>query len=217
MPEKLSNPARPLLIDLMPYIAGIVVTAVAFSLDLSGQQDDAVTLAAAGVLLLVLARLAMAVRQNRRLREAAEERAAFDALTGLRNHRYFRERLDGELARARRAKSSVGLLAIDIDRFKDVNDTIGHLGGDRLLSEIGSVLRTNARPSDTPCRVGGDEFAVILPEVDARASPRSPKGSMRPSPRSGLRPPTASRRAISRSRPRSAPACIPRPPQISAR
>ncbi len=169
VPETLTNPLRPLVIDLMPYIAGIAVAAVAFSLDLSGKQNDIVTLAAAGVLLLVLARLAMAVRQNRRLREAAEERAVFDALTGLRNHRYFRERLDEELARAGRAGSSVGMLAIDIDRFKDVNDTIGHLGGDRLLSEMGSVLRTNARPSDTPCRVGGDEFAVILPEVDGES------------------------------------------------
>ncbi len=157
--------SRPFAIDLMPYIVGIGMGIVPVWLMVSGERDVIVAIAAAAVLVLVFVRLAIAVREDRQMRERAEEAAVSDALTGLMNHRYFQERLKEELGRARRSNATVGLLMVDIDRFKEVNDTVGHLGGDRLLSELGRAVRAACRPSDTPCRVGGDELAVIVPGV----------------------------------------------------
>jgi diguanylate cyclase (GGDEF)-like protein len=88
-----------------------------------------------------------------------------DRLTRLWNSRYFHEVLEQELARCRRYGRPFGLLLVDLDGFKAVNDTAGHLAGDSVLQVVGRVLRENCRATDVPARLGGDEFAVILPEA----------------------------------------------------
>lgn len=88
--------------------------------------------------------------------------AYYDALTGLPNRHLFDDRIDRVIARAHRTGTPFCLLFIDLDRFKDVNDSLGHGVGDRLLSEVGRRLRETVRESDTIARLGGDEFMVIL-------------------------------------------------------
>jgi diguanylate cyclase (GGDEF)-like protein len=92
-----------------------------------------------------------------------ETEVVTDHLTGLHNHRYFHERLGEEVRRASRQRTGVGLLIYDIDDFKRVNDIYGHLTGDQVLQALAAVSRATARSEDVLCRIGGEEFAVILP------------------------------------------------------
>jgi len=114
-------------------------------------------------------RAAPALENARRFREA-RQLADLDALTGLHNRRYFHETLAREVARAQRYSRQLALIVFDLDDFKAVNDKIGHLAGDAVLAEAADRMRGVVRSADIACRVGGDEFAVILPEssiVDA--------------------------------------------------
>jgi diguanylate cyclase (GGDEF)-like protein len=104
-----------------------------------------------------------ALENARRFREA-RQLADLDALTGLHNRRYFHETLARECARAHRYSRRLGLIVFDLDDFKDVNDRIGHLAGDAVLAEAAVRVREVVRTADIPCRVGGDEFSVVLPE-----------------------------------------------------
>ncbi len=105
-----------------------------------------------------------ALENARRFRDA-RHLADLDALTGLHNRRYFHETLARECARAHRYSRRLALVVFDVDDFKDVNDRIGHLAGDAVLAEAAQRVREVVRTADVPCRVGGDEFAVILPEA----------------------------------------------------
>ena len=104
-----------------------------------------------------------AIDNARRFREA-RQLADLDALTGLHNRRYFHETLAREVARAQRYSRSLALVVFDLDDFKAINDRIGHLAGDGVLAEAADRVRDVVRSADVACRVGGDEFAVILPE-----------------------------------------------------
>ena len=104
---------------------------------------------------------------NVHVRTSLELQAQTDSLTGLFNHRFFHERLRAELTRAARAHDSVALLMFDIDDFKRVNDICGHAVGDQILVAIAGALTSLVRASDIPCRVGGEEFAVIMPSCGA--------------------------------------------------
>jgi diguanylate cyclase (GGDEF)-like protein len=104
-----------------------------------------------------------AIDNARRFREA-RQLADLDALTGLHNRRYFHETLAREVARAHRYNRSLALVVFDLDDFKAINDRIGHLAGDAVLAEASDRVRDVVRTADVACRVGGDEFAVILPE-----------------------------------------------------
>ncbi|MCU1427695.1 MAG: hypothetical protein JWL83_1695 [Actinomycetia bacterium] len=99
--------------------------------------------------------------------EAAERefQALHDSLTGLPNRQSFSEHLDDAIAHARAAGDSVAVLLLDLDRFKEVNDTLGHPSGDRLLCEVAARLVGDLRETDTVARLGGDEFALLLPAV----------------------------------------------------
>jgi diguanylate cyclase (GGDEF)-like protein len=109
------------------------------------------------------ARAAPAIENARRFREA-RELADIDALTGLHNRRYFHETLAREVSRARRYRRPLSLVVLDLDDFKVVNDRIGHLAGDDVLAEVGERMRGVVRTADIACRIGGEEFAVVLPE-----------------------------------------------------
>jgi diguanylate cyclase (GGDEF)-like protein len=108
-------------------------------------------------------RAAPSIENARKFREL-RQLADLDALTGLHNRRYFHETLARECARAHRYSRRLALIVFDIDDFKVVNDQIGHLAGDAVLAEAAARVREVARSADIPCRVGGDEFAVVLPE-----------------------------------------------------
>jgi diguanylate cyclase (GGDEF)-like protein len=110
-------------------------------------------------------RVAPAIENSRRFREARKQ-ADLDSLTGLHNRRYFHETLGREVDRAQRYQRRLSLVIVDVDGFKEINDRIGHLAGDAVLAEIADRIRQVVRSADVPCRVGGDEFAVIVPEVE---------------------------------------------------
>ena len=96
--------------------------------------------------------------------------ARTDVLTGLHGRRAFEDRLAHDLAMAQRHGSSLTLAYLDLDNFKDVNDTRGHAAGDGLLRTTGHLLTTALRKTDTAARLGGDEFALLLPETDAQGA-----------------------------------------------
>ncbi len=97
--------------------------------------------------------------------EDVAARARTDALTGLGHHGAMRDALRVAVAAAHRAGASVGLAMIDLDDFKKVNDSLGHLAGDALLAGVAATLRSSARTNETPFRYGGEEFAVVLPSL----------------------------------------------------
>jgi diguanylate cyclase (GGDEF)-like protein len=103
--------------------------------------------------------------ENIALHELVSEQAVTDELTGLSNQRRFRELIAKEDERARRFRHDLSLIMLDIDDFKQVNDTRGHLQGDEVLRMVGRVLREESRGVDEPARYGGEEFAVALPET----------------------------------------------------
>nr|WP_295888379.1 diguanylate cyclase [uncultured Devosia sp.] len=119
-----------------------------------------------GAIIVVLMRnLQRASTQLQAERADAQHRAMHDPLTGLGNRALFRDRLDTALRNLPRGEPRLALLALDLDRFKQVNDTLGHEAGDELLRQASSRITGMLRPSDTLARLGGDEFAIIQPGI----------------------------------------------------
>ena len=117
-------------------------------------------------LLGYLAQQTAVAMENLALHDALREQAVRDELTGLSNHRRFQQALSHETAVANRTGAPLALAIVDLDDFKAVNDTHGHLKGDLVLKSVAEVLRTISRASDEPARYGGEELAVILPSTD---------------------------------------------------
>jgi diguanylate cyclase (GGDEF)-like protein len=114
-----------------------------------------------GIMRLLSARLREA--SNAVQRETLEK--VRDPLTGLYNRHYMNSTLEHELQRANRAQYPVSLIMIDLDKFKQLNDTFGHLAGDQMLQSLGSLVQSQVRLADIACRYGGEEFLIILPET----------------------------------------------------
>lgn len=108
----------------------------------------------------------MDITERKRFEEMIWRQANFDTLTGLPNRRMFYDRMEQEAKKSRRANLPMALLLIDLDHFKEVNDTRGHDIGDLMLVEVANRLKACIRTSDTVARLGGDEFVVILPELE---------------------------------------------------
>ncbi len=117
-------------------------------------------------LLRSLAARATLALSNVAMHNHVQRQAVTDDLTGLASHGHFQELLDEEMAEVRRYRYSVGLIMIDIDDFKAVNDTYGHQQGDAVLRHVADVLRASSRDADVPARYGGEEMALILPHTD---------------------------------------------------
>jgi diguanylate cyclase (GGDEF)-like protein len=116
--------------------------------------------------------IAVLVAQVRALTERLETLSMRDSLTGLLNRRALLERLDEEIARARRKATPLSLVYADVDWFKSVNDRFGHSVGDEFLVLVADALSQSLRPTDIAARMGGDEFVVLLPETDAAGTAR---------------------------------------------
>ncbi|MFN8218230.1 MAG: GGDEF domain-containing protein [Solirubrobacterales bacterium] len=129
-----------------------------------GNVDSWIDVMAATAVVAVVVELLAA--RNRALLERISEEARVDDLTGLLNRRGFDERAGIELSRSRRDRTSLAIVAFDLDHFKRVNDEFGHEAGDRVLVHLADCLRATLRQTDVAARVGGEEFVVLLPGAD---------------------------------------------------
>lgn len=154
-----------LLAALFSVALGLLAPLVVGSF--SRQQVLVLALAEAACLVAVAVGIVLLVRRLRTSNEALWALARRDELTGVGNYRALHERLAAEIARHHRHRREFALVLLDLDGFKQINERYGHLEGDRLLTEIGSSLRKETRGEDSVFRQGGDEFAVIVPEVNA--------------------------------------------------
>jgi diguanylate cyclase (GGDEF)-like protein len=142
-------------------LAGMLGVAFCSSKPLSVQETS--------VIRSILAVMVMVVGSSKALGKTLAELEYYsvhDPLTGLHNRRYFNEMLEYELGRSERHAHEFSILMLDLDDFKDINDTYGHPCGDEALKEVGEVLSARMRKGDLATRIGGDEFAVILTETD---------------------------------------------------
>ncbi|HEX5473135.1 MAG TPA: sensor domain-containing diguanylate cyclase [Vicinamibacterales bacterium] len=148
----------------VPLLAGSDVLGV---LTLADRTDGAPFDRADLLAVRIIAAPAALALSRHRLAEHSEELAhlaAIDPLTGLFNRRYLQTRLTAELERARRSRSDLALMMVDVDRFKSINDQHGHAAGDAVLQQVADIIRRSVRLSDVCTRYGGDEFAVLVPE-----------------------------------------------------
>jgi len=153
-------------------VAGLATIVVGLLLPLllgtfSDRQALVLAIVEAACLLAVAAGVVVLARRLRASHEALWALSRRDELTGVGNYRCLHERLAEEIARHRRRGREFALILLDLDGFKQVNERLGHLEGDRLLAEVGGALRDEVRAEDSVFRQGGDEFAVIVAETDA--------------------------------------------------
>jgi diguanylate cyclase (GGDEF)-like protein len=141
-----ASEGRPALMTLYPPAGGF-----------GAEAEDAAAWIAAQALIAL---------ENARLHGQVQRQAVTDELTGLANRRSFLARLEAEVVRSRRSGSPLGIVLADLDDFKRVNDTYGHAAGDLALRSFASIVHSNSRDVDLPVRLGGEEFAVLLPDTD---------------------------------------------------
>lgn len=156
--------AHPLRYREAVYDSGHVVGHVEVERSLDKVVSTTINIGLLSAVLSVLSFLAfrsLPMRLLRRAIDRAAHLASYDALTGLPNRTLFFDRLQQAAARSRRNQGSAGVLCLDLDHFKDVNDTLGHAAGDRLLVQVAARLKAAIRETDTVARLGGDEFAIL--------------------------------------------------------
>ncbi|MEO5378292.1 MAG: diguanylate cyclase [Magnetococcus sp. DMHC-6] len=139
-----------------PINPPVVRARIKTHLELKGQRD---ALARSNKL------LQLEIQERKKLEQKLREQAEIDLLTGLPNRRLFQDRLQQEILKGKRKEGKVALLFLDLDRFKWVNDTLGHDAGDQLLVDVAQRLNQVVRKSDTVARLGGDEFVIILSDI----------------------------------------------------
>ncbi|MDQ3206771.1 MAG: diguanylate cyclase [Pseudomonadota bacterium] len=140
-------------------------------LHVSARERDSIDDNHADILEAVAEQLSLAM-VNLQLRETLRTQSLRDALTGLFNRRYLEENLNRELQRCERRGLPLSVLMIDVDHFKRFNDQHGHAAGDMMLASIGKTLQSMTREEDIACRYGGEEFTIVLPEMDADSALR---------------------------------------------
>ncbi len=139
------------------HVLGVLLIASSTPRELTGAEVER---------LQVISNQASLALQNALLHEELERLSVTDRLTELYNHGYFQQRLEQEIGRATRFDHSLALIMIDIDDFKDFNDTYGHPRGDKVLQMVSDAIRSNLREMDIAARYGGEEFVVVLPETE---------------------------------------------------
>ncbi len=139
-------------------VTGLALALIDFAFQKTLRQHDRVERQAR--------QLAEALVESERDQDTIRRLAYHDGLTGLRNRALFKDRLEVATARADRNGHKLVVMLMDLDRFTDINDTLGHTVGDRLLQRVGERLTATLRESDTVCRMGGDEFLLLFPDLD---------------------------------------------------
>jgi diguanylate cyclase (GGDEF)-like protein len=151
-------PLAELPVPALVTLGGLIVVLIGFTFWMARQ------------ILRPAAQLEASRSRLRELYESAREAALRDSLTGLGNHRAFQESVAAMVEGARRYGTGFALILFDIDEFKRVNDTRGHAVGDQLLAHVGALIQSTIRLTDAGFRVGGDEFAILLPHTDAQGA-----------------------------------------------
>ncbi len=148
---------------LVPLFATIIIPVVWLSYASNGHKSELPVLSAVStiILMLLLYRNQLLISDNAVL----FTKALRDSLTGLNNHRYFQEALNKTIKHAEKTNRQISLIMLDIDNFSQLNNTYGHVFGDKILTIIGSTILSNLRENDEACRLGGDEFGIILPQT----------------------------------------------------
>ncbi len=160
-----TGPERWATIAVLVCVCDLVLTFVARSrYSLGWYCGRTLTLVASGVLLIAM------LASFRRLKARAEHEAGTDPLTGLCNRRSAQLAFDQLVARCRRSGAALGVLSLDLDKFKQINDRHGHETGDSVLTEVGHMLTRFCRYGDIVARVGGEEFLMLLPDSDEQAT-----------------------------------------------
>ncbi len=170
LPDSGESSTVPLLQEISPNVPIIVISEeqdndddIAIQVVKSGAQDYLIKGQGDGYLISKAIRYAI---ERKRIEKGLSYLTQYDNLTGLPNRELFRERLNRGLIRASRNNMLVALMFIDLDRFKNINDTLGHDAGDKLLLEVSNRLKECIRDGDTVARLGGDEFTIILEDIN---------------------------------------------------
>lgn len=165
------NPGQDVLTAHVKDAKALQAQVAAFPVRLQGKHAATLVLGSASsiahhtdLISLLLDKLSVALGRAQRFQDA-QHSAMTDALTGLYNKAYFLEALRNEITRSQRTQRPISLILFDFDNFKEFNDTHGHPEGDKLLRQLGEVVRATVRAIDIPARYGGEEFTIILPET----------------------------------------------------